>query len=190
MPSDVSRSSNHCRFAGLLAAAGFSLLVANCAGAQSTYVYGRAEWFAVGDTLQFVGDANLGASGYDDCPWDEGCEIDSGFAFRKVTDVDVEECTAEELPSDTCYVCVVVCCFFMGDCEGEHCTSGGMECWESEEECGNDCLCMGLLVVTAYNASPGDAEFGCYTLDLICDPDEECENGTTGCDVVNRWYAP
>lgn len=158
--------------------------------AQSTYLFGKQGWFAIGDTLQFMGDSYVGSPGYDDCPWDDGCEIDSGFTLRKVMDVDLENCTADELPSDTCYVCAVVCCFFMGDCDSSPCGEGEVECWETEEECGNYCFCKALFVVTAYNSSPGDLELGCYTVDLLCDSDEACENGLSGCDVVQKWFVP
>ena len=176
---------------------GTAVLIALCAlpssRCQSTYIFGDPGWFAIGDTIQFMGDSQQSTVQTAECSWDEPCYIDKGLTFRKVENANLSTCSADELPSDTCYVCAVVCCFFFGDCGGDRqgmCEGGGVphDCWETADECGEYCLCKSLFEVTGYNSAPGDREYVCYGISLICISDEDCEDGLAGCDVVRKWF--
>ena len=91
-------------------------------------IWGMDSWFAVGDTLQFLGDAQTSAPGDAGCGvWDADCLIDKGCAFRPVDHVNVEACS-----------------------------------W-------------------------GGYDTACYTVSLLCDPDEDRIN-TEECTTMHNWH--
>jgi hypothetical protein len=145
----------------------------NEAGAETAYVYGRNFWWTTGDTIQFMGDANSGSPA-EPCPqWPDGCPMDNGLLFRKVTNVDVVGCTYDT--TLTCYAAAVSCCFWVGGCTGQDAeTICGDACEGIEETCPSGCYCRSLWTVREYNPSSGDGRLGCYEIELVCETYEPC----------------
>lgn len=163
------------------------------AEAETARIYGLQGWFAQGDTIQFIGDAQVLSvpPQTPDCEgWDEDCALDNGFAFREVSGVDVSECAIAD-SSTTCYVFGVVCCYWMGACSSQPCDSSpAPDCDDSEYEeiCGNNCYCMSIWEVQSFNAAPGDALDGCYEIEMICDGNgADCDDGDV-CGTKVTWY--
>jgi hypothetical protein len=130
------------------------------------YIGGGWNYWAGGDTLQFGGDCNTGTVCSLVCPdWD--CMTDTCYSFRKVTAVDLEDCSFTE--SESWKGCKVDVCFWMGS---------------HYEECDLGCdysngYCHSLWVVLSYNAGPGDQppSPGCWYIQLLCeeaDPPPSC----------------
>jgi len=143
------------------------------------YIFGQEGWYDIGDTIQFVGDSNIGCLGDAGCGdldgrWDS-CEPDKGFNFRKVSHVDVEECTYTE--GDTCYVAVVRCCFWDPDPCIQECSS----CCEPHD------LCKSFWRVIYFHED-GETGRGCWELRYVTDCDDwECEEGLSMCSTIRKW---
>lgn len=150
------------------------------AQAVETWIYGLPGWFAVGDTIQFVGDLGTTQLYNGACDaWAEGCRIDWGFGFRRVFEANESTCTWESA-SATVYVCFVPCCFWMGACESNACG----EC-DDLDDCGNNCYCMSLWRILSFQSVPGDRPTGgCYRIELVCNPDASCIGRPPGPTVV------
>jgi hypothetical protein len=145
-----------------------------------TFVYGKEAWWAVGDTVQFVGDSGLLLLGEGGCSsYDQGwgsCHIDTGFTFRRITDFDDGDCSYT--PGDTCYMCKVRCCFFWA-------TDG--PCGTCSCGCNPHDLCKSFWKVVEFYQS-GPTGRGCYESEFVSDcADEACESGTSMCSTVSRW---
>lgn len=133
-----------------------------------TYIYGESGWYAEGDTIQFIGESygscpanGCGAFGYS---W-TNCPLDFGWAFRKVTDVDLQTCSCT--PNDTCEAFAVSCCVFWSD---NYVCSGCGVC------CGDENRCQSFWEVAEFHLD-GDTGRGCYELNYVADCSaEDCEN--------------
>jgi hypothetical protein len=158
--------------------------------AETAYIYGLSGWFSSGDTIQFIGDVNVLSvpPNQPDCAqWSDDCVLDNGFGFREVSGVNTTTCSISD-SSTTCYAFGVVCCYWLGDCSEHPCDKPHLECWESEDECGENCYCMSIWEVQAFNASQGDATDGCYEIELICEGGgADCLHGA-GCSSIVTWY--
>ena len=151
---------------------GLALTIAGPVGAQTGMIWGMDSWFAVGDTLQFTGDAHTSIPSAVGCGgWDSDCLIDRGFLFRKVDHVVPGNCTWSGYDT-TCYIVKVLCCFWVGAC-----TSGieavcGDNCVDHPTDCPANCYGMSIWRIT--NKVTDLTGHACYALSLICDPDVDC----------------
>lgn len=148
----------------------------------SAFIYGGAGWYAVGDTIQFVGDSNVdGGPGGGGCAahkwtW-ANCHVDNGLTFRQVTDVDLQSCSYTA--SSTCDLVKAECCAF----------------WGSEDVCPScsyccpDCdLCLSFWEVIDFHAD-GVTGRGCWELEFVADCDaSNCLAGTAFCSQRRNWF--
>lgn len=188
-------SLRRCLLAAILLAVGLLVVVTpSRLLSQTAYVYGCDDWLASGDHWQFLGDCGLNSVfDFEPCAaWaSDSCSTDKGFAFRQIADVDPGNCDAyEEADPETCYVIVVVCCFWFDDggagtdlCDEKP----GYKCWEAEEDCGANDYCGTIWEVGGFNTGQGDETSGCWELNFVCDPGEACVNSTSSCAVVRKW---
>lgn len=130
--------------------------------AETAYIFGDEGWYAEGDTIQMLGDFNVGTVGGCD-EWGD-CQQEAGFVFRKVTGVNVYACTFESA-SSTCTAHPGACCFWMGRCPG-YTQCDEEHCEEYEEECGYNCYCLSMWEVTGFEKTVGSN--GCYELEFVC----------------------
>lgn len=142
-------------------------------GAETTYVYGRESWWTTRDTIQFMGDADTGSPAQP-CPqWPIECIRDNGFLFRRVFNVDADDCTYDT--TLTCFAAEVVCCFWVADCIGQEVQAVcGGPCEEVQETCPPGCYCGSLWAVKAFDPLSGDSQLGCYEIELVCETGEPC----------------
>jgi len=138
---------------------GSMCLASTTAGAVVGYIAGaRTGWWTGNDTIQVGGDCGISSLCTVECPgWD--CLVDGCFSFRRVTGVDVENCSFTN--AEAWRGCRVDPCFWMGTY-----FEGCEECEYSHNYCDS------LWRVLAFGGGPGDQDpnFGCWSLGLICEP--------------------